>query len=158
MSEIEDIGEIVEEEVSEMTDKERAEFINETTEKICDWLASEKSKIKQAIKEGLEKGLTEGRKEGFDAGYKKATERAYERQQDLTDTYIKDGEKIKQLEKENAELRKGLTRTRIDKCVKKHLTSDMSDMTKKEFPAVPCYEVNNCWLCNIYKEATNEQH
>lgn len=66
--------------------------------------------------------------------------------------------KIEGLEIENAELRKGLTRTRIDKCVKKHMTSDMSDMTKKEFPAVPCYEVKDCWLCNIYKEATDEQH
>lgn len=47
----------------------------------------------------------EGYKKGFDEGYKKATERAYERQQDLTDTYIKDGEKIKQLEKENVEMR-----------------------------------------------------
>lgn len=49
-----------------------------------------------------------GHEEGFDAGYKKATGRAYERQQDLTDTYIKDGEKIKQLEKENAELKERL--------------------------------------------------
>lgn len=43
--------------------------------------------------------------DGFDEGYQKATERAYERQQDLTDIYIKDGEKIKFLEKENAELK-----------------------------------------------------
>lgn len=46
-------------------------------------------------------GLAEGRKTGYEEGYKKATERAYERQRDLTDTYIKDGEKIKHLEKEN---------------------------------------------------------
>lgn len=63
--------------------------------------------------------------------------------------------KIEGLEIENAELRKGLTKTRIDKCVKKHLTSDM---TKKEIPTIPCYEVNDCWLCNIYKEVTDEQH
>lgn len=44
-----------------MTDEEKAEFINEMTEKIYCWLANEKAKIKQAIKEGLEKGLAEGR-------------------------------------------------------------------------------------------------
>lgn len=47
----------------------------------------------------------DGHSKGFDEGYKKATERAYKRQQDLTDTYIKDGEKIKQLKKENEELK-----------------------------------------------------
>lgn len=45
-----------------MTDEAKVEFINETTEKICDWCASEQQKIKQAIKEALEKGLTEGSK------------------------------------------------------------------------------------------------
>lgn len=51
-----------------MTDEEETEFINETTEEICDWLASEKAKIKLAISRGLEKGLSEGRKEGYEKG------------------------------------------------------------------------------------------
>lgn len=53
-------------------------------------------------------GLAEGRKGGYDQGYKKATERAYERQQDLTDTYIKDGKKIEQLGKENEALKQSV--------------------------------------------------
>lgn len=50
-------------------------------------------------------GYLNGCAEGFHEGYKKATERAYERQKDLTNTYIKDGEKIKNLGIEIEELK-----------------------------------------------------
>lgn len=147
MSEIEDIGEIVEEEVSEMTDEEKAEeYVKEQILKHNrDVVIRPKNALTyiDELKQAYLAGLAEGRK---DVTYMKAEE--YDKHLNACRENIK-------LKKENAELRKGLTRTRIDKCVKKHLTSDM---TKKEIPTVPCYEVNDCWLCNIYKEATDEQH
>lgn len=87
-----------------MTDKEKAEEILQTKSSMT--FCAKGCGYTEKVKELIAIGLAEGRKEGFDTGYKKATERAYERQQDLTDTYIKDGEKIKQLEKENEELKK----------------------------------------------------
>lgn len=46
-------------------------------------------------------GFAEGRKEGYEL----ARKRAYERQQDLTDTYIRDGETIRKQGEEIAELK-----------------------------------------------------
>lgn len=89
-----------------MTDEEKAEEY--ATEQMKSYLVLDDYSygvLKHKITEANLAGLAEGRKEGFDKGYKKATERAYERQQDLTDTYIKDGEKIKELEKENEQLK-----------------------------------------------------
>lgn len=62
--------------------------------------------LQDKIKQAYLDGLAEGEKVGFEDGYKKATERAYERQKDLTETYIKDGEKIQKLGEENEELKK----------------------------------------------------
>lgn len=52
-----------------------------------------------------EKLKIDGFREGFDEGYKKATKRAYERQKDLTEIFIRDGEKIKKLGEDIAELK-----------------------------------------------------
>ena len=106
--------------------------------------------------EAIELGLAEGRKEGFDEGYKKATERAYERQQDLTETFIRDGEQIKKLGEEIATLKDQKENIELAINESEEFIAELKEQIEK-MKAYLHSKMDFCTYCPLTNECENEE-